>query len=65
MHFTAKSNVVGQNKATAASPPQSVNIDKITNFMTSANTIQDVEYFARNFAALGSCMFFSSFLGFK
>ncbi|KAJ7500677.1 hypothetical protein B0H11DRAFT_786776 [Mycena galericulata] len=51
---TAKSNVVNQNKATAASPPQSDNIDKITSFTTSANMIQDVEYFIRNFEALGS-----------
>ncbi|KAJ7500671.1 hypothetical protein B0H11DRAFT_1856122 [Mycena galericulata] len=50
----AKSNVVNQNKATAASPPQSDNIDTITSFTTSANVIQDVEYFIRNFAALGS-----------
>ncbi|KAJ6597670.1 hypothetical protein DFH09DRAFT_1071651 [Mycena vulgaris] len=52
----SKSNVVNQNKATAASPPQSSNINDITNFVNPANIsqIQDVEYFARNFAALGS-----------
>ncbi|KAF8199218.1 hypothetical protein K438DRAFT_1583339, partial [Mycena galopus ATCC 62051] len=50
----AKSNVVNQNKATAASPPQSDNIDDISDFVTSANLIQDIEYFIRNFAALGS-----------
>ncbi|KAJ7734350.1 hypothetical protein DFH07DRAFT_928493 [Mycena maculata] len=50
----AKSNVVNQNKASAASPPQSTNINMITDFTTSANLIQDVEYFTRNFAALGS-----------
>ncbi|KAJ7354049.1 hypothetical protein DFH08DRAFT_984259, partial [Mycena albidolilacea] len=49
----AKSNVVNGNKLSATDPPQSSNINGITDFQTSANTIQDVEYFARNFAALG------------
>lgn len=59
MHVTAKSNVVNQNKASAASPPQSQNINGIKNFADPKNitTIQDVEYFARNFAALGSSSF--------
>ncbi|KAK7013733.1 chitin synthase [Favolaschia claudopus] len=52
----AKSNVVNQNKASAADPPQRQNIDKITDFSTpsSVNLIQDAEYFIRNFAALGT-----------
>ncbi|KAJ6597725.1 hypothetical protein DFH09DRAFT_1399429 [Mycena vulgaris] len=56
MHVPAKSNVVNQNKAAAASPPQSTNINKITNFVNPANIsrIQEVESFARNFGALGS-----------
>ncbi|KAK7043324.1 chitin synthase [Favolaschia claudopus] len=52
----AKSNVVNQNKASAADPPQRQNIDKITDFSSpnSINLIQDAEYFIRNFAALGT-----------
>ncbi|KAJ7617123.1 hypothetical protein FB45DRAFT_1063656 [Roridomyces roridus] len=50
----AKSNVVNQNKATAADPPQKDKMDTFTSFTTSQDKIQDVEYFARNFAALGS-----------
>ncbi|KAK6995938.1 chitin synthase, partial [Favolaschia claudopus] len=59
----AKSNVVNRNKATAADPPQKANIDKITDFSTtvSVNLIQDVEYFIRNFAALGT--YFSNTAG--
>ncbi|KAJ7614864.1 hypothetical protein FB45DRAFT_936253 [Roridomyces roridus] len=52
----AKSNLVNQNKATAADPPQSGNMNKITSFTASFNIIQDMEYFIRNFAALGSYM---------
>ncbi|KAJ7644905.1 hypothetical protein FB45DRAFT_1053538 [Roridomyces roridus] len=52
----AKSNLVNQNKATPADPPQSANMNKITSFTTSFNLIQDMEYFIRNFAALGSYM---------
>jgi hypothetical protein len=33
------------------------NMDKITNLLTNQDAIQDIEYFARNFAALGQCMF--------
>ncbi|KAK7043326.1 chitin synthase [Favolaschia claudopus] len=59
----AKSNVVNRNKATAADPPQKANIDKISDFSTtvSVNSIQDVEYFIRNFAALGT--YFSNTAG--
>ncbi|KAF7359956.1 hypothetical protein MVEN_00722400 [Mycena venus] len=56
MSTLAKSNVVNQNKATASDPPQSENIDKIKNFVDAKNitTVQDIEYFTRNFAALGT-----------
>ncbi|KAJ7310018.1 hypothetical protein DFH08DRAFT_1049527 [Mycena albidolilacea] len=53
----AKSNVVNQDKATAADPPQRSNMNSITDVTaggSSVNLIQDVEYFARNFAALGT-----------
>ncbi|KAK7013723.1 chitin synthase, partial [Favolaschia claudopus] len=52
----SKSNVVNQNKATATDPPQRENIEKISDFTTtsSVNVIQDMEYFIRNLAALGS-----------
>ncbi|KAK6995928.1 chitin synthase [Favolaschia claudopus] len=52
----AKSNVVNQNKATAADPPQMANIKKISDFTTtsSVNLIQDIEYFIRNLAAVGT-----------
>ncbi|KAJ7861738.1 hypothetical protein B0H14DRAFT_2741766 [Mycena olivaceomarginata] len=52
----AKSNVVNQDKQTAADPPQRSNMNNIADVTpggTSVNVIQDVEYFARNFAALG------------
>jgi hypothetical protein len=54
----AKSNVVNQDKQTAADPPQRSNMNNIADVTpggTSVNVIQDVEYFARNFAALGGC----------
>ncbi|KAF7344100.1 Chitin synthase [Mycena venus] len=49
----AKSNVVDQDVST----PQQANINKITDFMpggASFNLIQDLEYFIRNFATLGT-----------
>jgi len=49
----AKSNVVNQDVST----PQGANINKITDFIpggASFNLIQDLEYFIRNFAALGT-----------
>ncbi|KAJ7624380.1 hypothetical protein FB45DRAFT_82299 [Roridomyces roridus] len=49
----AKSNVVNGNKKSATNPPQKENIDSIKSFV-SVNLIQDVEYFARNLAALGT-----------
>ncbi|KAK7013688.1 chitin synthase [Favolaschia claudopus] len=59
----AKSNVVNRNKATAADPPQKENMDTISDFTTtiSVNEIQDIEYFIRNFAALGT--YFSNTAG--
>ncbi|KAJ7651433.1 hypothetical protein FB45DRAFT_1079260 [Roridomyces roridus] len=50
----AKSNVVNQNKASPNSPPQSNSIDAIIDFKTSLNQIQNIEYFIRNFGALGA-----------
>ncbi|KAJ7600240.1 hypothetical protein C8J56DRAFT_768520, partial [Mycena floridula] len=49
----AKSNVVNENRATAASPPQQDKMNSISDFQTNANIIFEIEYFARNFAALG------------
>ncbi|KAJ6582491.1 hypothetical protein DFH09DRAFT_912350, partial [Mycena vulgaris] len=48
------SNVINDNKADKKDPPQKDNMSKIKDFGTSAGLIQDAEYFARNFAALGS-----------
>jgi hypothetical protein len=57
----AKSNVVNRNRATAGSPPQQDNMNKIMDWgagTASHKIIQDIEYFARNFAALGQCVFY-------
>ncbi|KAF7344668.1 hypothetical protein MVEN_01627000 [Mycena venus] len=49
----AKSNVVNENMATRKNPPQKDSIDAIKSFKAE-NRINDVEYFLRNLAALGS-----------
>ncbi|KAJ7459280.1 hypothetical protein FB451DRAFT_1506423, partial [Mycena latifolia] len=53
----AKSNVVNQNRATPANSPQHEDVDQIDDFNGDATLIQKVEFFARNFAALGQCMY--------
>jgi hypothetical protein len=59
-HFTAKSNIVSQNKDTAADP-QKVSMDKMiirhvqNTTLADVTVIRDVEYFIRNLAALGTC----------
>ncbi|KAJ7176300.1 hypothetical protein C8R43DRAFT_1118818 [Mycena crocata] len=52
----AKSNVVNRNKLDATMPPQQKNMDKITSLDTrdpSFDEATDLEFFLRNFAALG------------
>ncbi|KAK7059959.1 chitin synthase [Favolaschia claudopus] len=49
----AKSNIVNNNRAAVNNPPQKDNIDKIMD-LVSTDPLQDVEYFLRNLAALGT-----------
>jgi hypothetical protein len=49
----AKSNVVNNNRGTPGNPPQSANTLRILDFQRNAQRINNVEFFLRNFAALG------------
>ncbi|KAF5360156.1 hypothetical protein D9758_011368 [Tetrapyrgos nigripes] len=50
----AKSNVVNQNRNTAANPPQKESMEIIGDFEDDDDLIYDVEWFIRNLGGLGS-----------
>jgi hypothetical protein len=51
----AKSNVVNQNRPNPGNPPQAESVVDILNFTDDYGNIINVEFFLRNFAALGQC----------
>ena len=60
--YSAKSNVVNNNRITPDNPPMKDTLDQIANSLNffvedNRTRIWEVEAFIRNFAALGSCTF--------
>jgi hypothetical protein len=54
--------VVLNTKSGANEPPQSQNVNKITNVLPRNQEIEDAELFGRNIAALGQCQYNNHFL---
>ena len=62
MRLTAKSNVVNNNRNTAANPPQKEELDYIAQsayffYQSDRDKVWMMESFIRSFAALGDCAF--------
>lgn len=53
--YSAKSNVVNNNKKTANDPPQKDKLVALMDVLPSNEAIRKAEYFGRNIAALGQC----------